>query len=203
MPYVIRWPHKRAIAVAAACGALLCTAAPAMADAPCPMPSTSTVFAQFNDNANYSLVPGGSFSGSAPGWTLDNATLSSEAEPWNVSGSSTPGSLDIAPGGSAVSPTICVSSLFPSWRFFAKSADGASNSTLHVTAQWSIYNYHGVASVTNLSGSSFGSWEPTNSLILGSVIPPGYSVSVRFVFTADPSGSDWNIDDVYVDPYAK
>lgn len=202
MPYVIRWPHKRSIALAAACGALMVSAAPAMADTPCPMPSTATVFSQFGDNANYSLLPGGSFDGSAPGWTLNNASVVSGGEPWNVSGSSNPGSLNIQPGGSAVSPTICVSSLFPSWRFFALSGAGSWSSTLHVTALWSADGYSGVASVTNLSGSSFGSWEPTNSLILGSVIPVGISVNVRFVFTAD-SGSAWNIDDIYVDPYAK
>ena len=43
---------------------------------------------------------------------------------------------------------------------------------------------------------------PGSSLALGSLLPSGMTVSAQFVFTAD-QGSAWNIDDVYVDPYAR
>jgi hypothetical protein len=57
--------------------------------------------------------------------------------------------------------------------------------------------------LTNLSGSNYSSWAATPSLVLGRVLPPGLSVNVRFVFTADSDGGSWSIDDVFVDPYAK
>ncbi len=204
MPYVIRWPHRRAVALAASCAALLVTAAPAAADTPCAMPQSAPVFATLGDQAYYSLVPGGSFQDGAPGWNLNNASIVPGGEPANVSNDSNPQSLDIQPGGSATSPTICVSSLFPSWRFFAEAADGSSSSTLHVGVLWSDnYGHSGYIPYWSFNGSQFASWQATNSLILGSVIPPGYTVNVRFVFSAESNGGAWNIDDVYVDPYAR
>jgi hypothetical protein len=204
LPYVIRWPNKRAVALAASCCALLVTAAPAAADTPCAVPQSAPVFSALGDQASYALVPGGAFQDGAAGWTLNNASVVSGGEPWNVSNLSNPQSLNIQPGGSATSPTVCVSSLFPSWRFFAQSADGSSSSQLHVGVQWSDnYGHSGYIPAWNFSGSQFSSWQASSPLVLGSVLAPGYTVNVRFVFTADPNGGAWNIDDVYVDPYAR
>jgi hypothetical protein len=201
MPYVIRWPHKRVIALAASCCALLVTAAPAAAaTSSCPVPQSSPVFSVLGDQANYSLVPGGSFDSSAPGWTLNNASLVSGGEPWNVSGATNPGSVSIAPGGSAKSPAVCVSSSFPTWRFFAKS-DGTPGATLQVWIQWTNnWGLTGWVPATMLQAGNYTSWQPTSALPLGSLLPAGVTLTNRFVFVAN--GGTWNIDDVYVDPYA-
>jgi hypothetical protein len=190
----------------AACFALAVAAQPAAAAArvTCPTLSSSPLFAALGDTANYTPVSGGTFEGAMTGWTLNNAAVAPGNERWHVDGSSDHQSLSIASGGSAISPTFCVSNLTPSWRFFANAANGSSSSVLHVAVQVSTPGGHVMTfPLTNLSGDDYDSWAATPSLILGRVLPPGLSVNVRFVFTADSHGSAWSIDDVFVDPYAK
>jgi hypothetical protein len=161
------------------------------------------VFSVLGDQSNYSLLPGGSFQDGAQGWTLNNASIVSGGEPWNVSGASTPQSLQIQPGGSAASPAICLSNAFPTWRFFARSAGASFSSSLQVWVQWSDSQGHsGYMPAAMLFGSHYSSWQATPALPLGSVLPSGVTVTIRFVFSAAPSGGAWNLDDVYVDPYA-
>ncbi|MGZ4327747.1 MAG: hypothetical protein ACXVXL_06875, partial [Solirubrobacteraceae bacterium] len=121
MPYVTSWPHKRALALVAACFALAVAAQPAAAATPttCPDTVSSTVFAALGDTANYTPVTGGTFEGDMSGWTLNSASVAPGNEPWQVDGASDSKSLSIAPGGTATSSTFCVSSKTPSWRFFA------------------------------------------------------------------------------------
>jgi hypothetical protein len=159
------------------------------------------VFSTFGDTANYALVPGGNFEGSTAGWSLNGASVAQGNEPWQVGGASDSQSLNIPAGGSATSPVVCISSLFPKWRFFANAPQGG---TLHIYAQYTTsWGLSGQVWVANLYGSNYSSWQPTNALPLGSVLPAGTTANVRFVFTTDSwGGSAWNIDDVYVDPYA-
>jgi hypothetical protein len=165
---------------------------------------SSTVFAALGDTANYTPVTGGTFEGGMSGWTLNSASLAHGNEPWQVDGAGDSKSLSIASGGSAVSPTFCVSNKTPTWRFFAQAADADSSTVLHVTAQAVTPGGHVITvPLTNLSGSNYNSWAATPALVLGKVLPPGLSVNVRFVFTADSNGGAWSIDDVFVDPYAK
>jgi hypothetical protein len=206
MPYVMDWPPKRVLAVALVGLAMLIAAPVASADSSsCPVPPSSPVFSQFGDSNGYSLVPGGDFqSGDMSGWTLNNASAASGGEPWNVSGASASQSLSIGPGGSAISPSICVSDLFPSLRFFALNTQGAGwNSGLRVSALWTDSNGNTHAfPLGHLSDTQFQSWEPTPSIALGSYLPDGMSVNVQLEFSSGVN-STWQIDDVYVDPYAK
>ena len=136
MPYVIRWPHKRALALAAAGFALLVAAQPAAASvttADCSIPASTPVFATLGDNSLYFAVPGGTFEGDMTGWSLTGASVVSGNEPLYVDGRSDHSSLDIDPGGSAVSPTVCVSSKTPTWRFFAHAVD--STGKLRIAVQ--------------------------------------------------------------------
>jgi hypothetical protein len=221
MPYVINWPHKRGIAIAAACLSMLVTASPASASwgssyqpyqqyqpsAPasssCPLPASSSVFSTLGDLASYAPLPGGTFEGSADGWALNGASLVPGNEPWYVNSSGDSQSLNIPGGAYAVSPSFCLTSQLPSWRFFAKAAEGSWATKLQVTALWSDLNGNsGQITATSLYGGGYSSWQPTSSLPLGSVLSPGDVVNVRFVFSANNGGA-WNIDDVYVDPYAR
>jgi hypothetical protein len=210
MPYVMDWPPKRVLAIALVGLAMLVAAPVASASSgsstSCPIPPSSTVFAPLGDSANYSLVPGGDFEGSMAGWTLNNASVVNGNEPWYVGGSGDSQSLSVGPGGSAISPSICVSDLFPSLRFFALNAQnngGTSGNSLRVTALWtdSNGNTHEFM-LGRLSDSQFQSWEPTPSIALGSYLPDGMSVNVQLEFSSG-ANSTWQIDDVYVDPYAK
>ena len=219
MPYVIDRPVKRLLAVASACLPLLVFASPAAAtswggqqyaqyqpSAPtsngCSIPASSPVFSSFGDQADYSLLPGGSFQDTT-GWVLNGASVVAGGEPWNVSGVSNPQSLSLPAGSYAVSPTFCVSSLFPTWRYFAD-ANGASGSQLQVTALFADTEGNtGELPVNSLSSANYSSWQLTPVLPLGSVVPPGDTVNVRLVFSVASSGSTWNLDDLYVDPYSR
>jgi len=219
MPYVIRWPHKRVIASAVASLSLLVCASPAAAwggspyqqyqpPAPassnCPVPPSSSVFSALGDTASYSLMPGGSFEGPTPGWAFNGASIVAGNEPWSVNSADDSQSLNIPSGSNAVSPTFCLTSQLPSWRFFAQAGNGSWGTQLHVTALWADrYGNSGQMTATTLNGNGFTTWQATSSLPLGSVLSPGNTVNVRFVFSADSNGAAWNIDDVYVDPYAR
>lgn len=206
LPYVTSWPHKRALALVAACFALAVAAQPAAAATPttCPDMVSSTVFSALGDTANYTPLTGGTFEGDMSGWTLNNASVAPGNEPWQVDGASDSNSLSIASGGIAVSPTFCVSSKTPTWRFFADAADASPGTVLHVSAQVVTPGGHTITiPLTNLSGSGYSAWAATPALVLGRVLPPGISVNVRFMFTADSNGGAWSIDDVFIDPYAK
>lgn len=205
MPYVMDWPPKRVLAVALVGLAMLVAAPGASADSSgCPAPPSSPVFSPFGDNASYSLVPGGNFEGSMAGWTLDGASVVNGNEPWDVGNSSDSQSLNVSAGGEAVSPSFCVTNAFPNWRFFALSNGGSGwHSGIRVSIQWTDQNGNtGEVPVAYLPSGLFSQWEPTRSLMLGALLQDGTTMQVRLVFDAG-SGGSWNIDDVYVDPYAK
>ena len=206
MPYVTSWPHKRALALVAACFALAVAAQPAAAATPttCPDTVSSTVFAALGDTANYTPVTGGTFEGGMSGWTLNSASVAPGNEPWQVDGASDSKSLSIASGGSAVSPTFCVSSKTPSWRFFAHAADASPGTVLRIYVQTTLPNGRVLRlPVAKYTGDDYSSWAATPSMVLGKVLPPNFNVNVHFVFAADSKGGAWSIDDVFVDPYAK
>jgi hypothetical protein len=207
LPYVTSWPHKRALALVAACFALAVAAQPAAAattPTTCPDMVSSQVFAALGDTANYTPVLGGTFEGDMSGWTLNSASVAPGNEPWQVDGASDSNSLSIVPGGSATSPTFCVSSKTPSWRFFAHAANALSGTVLRVYVQATLPNGHVLQlPVAKHTGNSYSSWSATPSMVLGKVLPKNFNVNVQFVFAADSKGGAWSIDDVFVDPYAK
>ena len=207
LPYVTSWPHKRILASVAACFALAVAAQPAAAattQTTCPDAVSSPVFAALGDTANYTPLGEGTFEADMSGWTLNGASVAVGNEPWQVDGASDSKSLSIPAGASAVSPTFCVSSKTPTWRFFAQAANASRHTVLDVYAQ--VVTPTGRVLQLPLGyflGGHYKSWAATPAMTLGKVLPPGYDVDVRFVFAADPRGGDWSIDDVFIDPYAK
>jgi hypothetical protein len=222
MPYIIRPRRAQKIAAALFAAVLLIGVVPAMANAACPPGPTSHPFAPFGDNASYTLIPGGSFTSGAPGWSLTNALVlgaSSESELRGASDNHGRGNEDnegagseaneggshalvIYPYGVAVSPAFCVSSEYPSFRFFARKLEGFGS--LNVSLRWtdSLGFSHEIPGASVQGGRS---WAPSPVLELASKLPvskPGSTLSVRLVFT--PSlGSAWAIRDVYIDPYSR
>jgi hypothetical protein len=182
--------------------ALLIGAIPVVADAACPTSPTVSSFAQFGDGAAYSLAPGGSFESPNAGWSFSNASVINGNESFNlVAGSH---SLAIGPNGVAVSPWICISSEYPSFRFFARQLSGATNASLGASLQW--ITLLGL-SVDTAAGSVRGgsSWAPSPVMKLGSSVPlwlPGSTLYVRLSFRP-AADSAWAIDDVFIDPYRR
>jgi hypothetical protein len=194
-----------AITAVAMTGAL---AAPASAgiltasETDCGDETLSQPFAQFGDQANYKLVDGGSFE--ASGWTLvGGAKVVSGNEPWKVGGAGHSRSLVLPAGSTAISPVSCVGLGEPTLRFFAKRnrAPLLGISTLAVSVY--VKTSLGVTvpvPVGVVLGN--GQWKPTPPmLIVANLLPllPGDRTPVAFQFT--PVLGDWQIDDLYVDPY--
>jgi len=199
MPYIIRPREARRIAAALLGSVLLVGAAPAVASAACPSSPTTQALAQFGDSAAYSLLSGSSFESGAPGWSLSDAEL--------VGGSGANGgshSLVIQPNGLAVSPTLCVSGEYPSFRLFARKVGGGSFGTaLNVSLRWWAGMFPHETRVGSLAPGS--SWTLSPALELAGALPlqnQWSTLNVNLVFQPS-SGGAYAIDDVYIDPYSR
>ena len=200
MPYIIRPNGVRRIAGAVLGAAVLIGSAPAIASAACPTSPSTAALASYGDSSAYTLLTGGSFESGAPGWSLSNAAV--------TGGSGANGSvhsLVIQPNGTAVSPTLCVSTEYPSFRFFVRQVSGASPiSSLNVSLRWTILGMLPVTTqVATLKPGT--SWTLTPVLSLAKALPLLSSTQVLTISVAFQSsfGGTWAIDDVYIDPYSR
>lgn len=162
--------------------------------------SASKPFQPWSDYANYVLVPGGAFEGSAPDWTLKGgAAVSSENEMFYVRAASDRYSLHLPAGSSAITPTMCFA--LGDWhlRFFARRTSTTSGT---VKVDVVVKSLPGVLSV--LDGGSIspnGQWKPSPrvGLLLSNVTSLIGTRAVAFRFRA--SGAAFRIDDIYLDPW--
>jgi hypothetical protein len=161
-------------------------------------------FAQFGDRANYKLVENGGLENGTDGWMLaGGARVVSGNEPWNVGGSDHSRSLVLPAGSTAISPVSCVGLAEPTVRFFARKNRapllGISTLAVSVYVKTSLGLTVPVPVGVVLGN---GQWKPTPPmLIVANLLPllPGDRTPVAFQFT--PLLGDWQIDDLYVDPY--
>ena len=166
--------------------------------------ATEQPFLPWNDSHDYFLAPGGSMESdlTAVGWTLsDGAGLVAGNEPYDVTGNTSDGnSLGLPDGSSAQTPPICVTIHDPELRFFALNL-GKKDAVLKVTSlffgndgKWHTHNLGDV--------HSNGDWALTPPLKFHDSIQPGPDGTglVSFVFTPEHGHSNWQIDDLYIDP---
>jgi hypothetical protein len=160
-----------------------------------------TVFAPWGDYNLYWLAPNGGLEDGSTGWTLRyGASVVRGNEPFMNSGSH---SLSLPSGSSATSPTICLGPDNPYIRFFASDA-GGSDRGLHVRVTWyGLLNI--VLGITDASSYDGGqTWDAQGQLRSsggGNVLLPLLgSTSARVQFAPMGAGSNWLVDDVYVDP---
>ena len=160
-------------------------------------------FLRWLDPAQYTLLPGGTFESTLPGWTLSGARVVSGNEPYYVHGKGETKSLSIPSGSKATSAVICVGLGHPTMRFFAKSSGGTALSTLKVDVLFELATGQVVTLPIGVAlAGAHGSWQPTLPMtVVANLLPllPGSLTPVAFRFT--PVGAAaWTIDDVYVDP---
>lgn len=167
----------------------------------CTTPPLEQPFTHWGDNSSYVLAPQGSFETGAGGWSLNGASVGSGNESYYVGGGSDSHSLKIGPGGSAVTPTMCVGLDKPTLRFFARSSGGLLGlSTMAVSVRFET-SLGLVAELPIGVVLPSGTWKPSLPMpILANLLPllPGQETPVQFRFT--PVGATYYIDDVYVDP---
>jgi hypothetical protein len=202
MPYIIRPRQIFKLAAGMFSSLVVLSAAPALASASCPSSSAaSQVFAALGDSAHYTLVEGGTFESGAKGWSLRNAEV--------IEDSSAPlkgkHSLLLKGDGEAVSPGFCVNAEYPSYRFFAHQRSGGYFGALNVSLRWvDSYGYPHEALAGQLNPLT--GWALSPVLDLAGRLPlwmsGGTLNGVKLVFRPN-YGSEWTIDDVYIDPYSR
>jgi hypothetical protein len=152
------------------------------------------VFEPWHDHALYTLAPGGDFETAAEGWTLSGpATIAADSPPFLLGPALGVGSLELAAGAVAVSPSICVTRGFPTFRFVARSENGG---VLRVDV---VYASGKVKKTGRLKPGA--EWAPTRKLSLAqgrfkAKRRGSAQIQLRFVATAGTV----RMDDVYVDP---
>jgi hypothetical protein len=195
------WAISLALATTALCVPAAAQAGPLVASAPsCDNQAFSQPFAPWLDPASYTLDSGGAFEDGAQDWSLSGASVVSGNESYSVHGAGDSHSLGLGSGGSATSATICVGIEHPTIRFFARNS-GSRFSNLGVEVLFEDAS-GGVHSAPIGSVSSGSSWQPTAVFpVVANMLTllPGERTPVEFRFTA--RGGNWQIDDVYVDPW--
>jgi hypothetical protein len=205
LPYVARPKHPRGRLVAAVAAALIALfGVPAAAQAACPSAAVSNPFKGFGDNANYSLVSNGAFESGTGGWSLSGASVVSGNESFKVRAATDAKSLAITPTGRVVSPTFCVSTDHPTFRFFAKRTSNTWG-VLNVSLRWKVGSGPTNETVVG-TVSTGGAWTPTQTFNLSQILGLWNADQVgtaQIVFDPEDYGGAWAIDDVYVDPYTR
>jgi hypothetical protein len=203
---------NRLIAAAATCATAIFFATTGTASAgllvksatDCTNPASAKPFTHWLDYSNYIQAPQGSFEDGAGEWTLNKASIADDSETYDVAGDDGSQSLKIAPGGSALTRTICVGLDRPTLRFFARSSGGLLGlSTMAVSVRVETSLGLVVELPVGVVLPS-GKWQPSLPMpILANLLPllPGQMTPVQFRFT--PVGGSWWIDDVYVDPHQR
>ena len=167
----------------------------------CPPADTSRPFMPWLDFANYVLAPAGDVETSGS-WALSGgAAIVAGNELFQVGGSNDRASLRLPTGSSAATAPMCVGLEHPTVRFFAKRESDSPLGVLGVEALFTDEaGYVHRVPIGTIVGP--GAWAPTAPLPLAvnTVALIDNTMQVSFRFTP-LDGSEWSIDDVYVDPY--
>lgn len=177
----------------------------ASAHAACPYKDAKQVFKPWGDSSSYVLAPDGGFEAGAKGWSLSGgAAVASGNESFFLNSAADTKSLSLPAGSSAVSPPICMSLDTPHFRLLARNT-GNPSSTLRVEATYPLLGLVRTKTLSTASGSR--DWAPaqpmstvlTLSTVVGTVIPAAIQIKI----TPVGSGGNWQVDDLYIDPFAR
>jgi hypothetical protein len=171
----------------------------------CSSGSESQVFLPWQDPFEYYLAPGGAFQPGDPSWaTTGGAGVVSGGEPWNVSGSASGASMSLPAGSSATSATFCVGVNQPSVRLFAQNT-GSQSSSLAVDVNFvGTLGIPLTAQIGSISGDSTWQVTPIMPILVNLLtLLPGNQTPVSLTFVPQGSGGNWQIDDLYVDPFGR
>jgi hypothetical protein len=164
----------------------------------------SRPFLRWLDPMQYTLTPDGGFESGARGWTLKGgASVVSGNEPWKVRGASDSRSLYLPSGSSAMTPPVCIETLDPTVRYFAKNRGLVALSSLVVEVV--LLDKYGRPVLALPAGVHTGlsTWHPSLpgvALLNLTGVLSGGKANVAFRFRPVGLGAKWQIDDVYVDP---
>lgn len=192
----------RALVVAIALICFAGAAAPAQA-APCDGLGAEQPFLDWGDDDLYVLADGGDFESPLDGWQLRGGA--SVVEGGNTLRPRSSGhSLALPAGSSATSAPICVSSRTPTARLFSTTGARAYGSLLKVEVLYLDRATGAVERALPLSALTHErAWDASRRIDLAQALfdldPETDRGAIRLRFTP-LLGSDWRIDDVFIDP---
>ena len=157
-------------------------------------------FGAWGDLADYFLAPDGDLSAGGAGWTLDGAEITPENEPFWVHGGDTPAAVHLDSGASATSPAICVGLDDPTMRFFARGIGGPSGKLAVDVLYSDAGGQPQQLRIGMVVADDAADWTAVAPL---PITANTTEMDVQFRFTAIGAGSEWLVDDVFVDPYKK
>ncbi len=181
---------------------LTCFAATAQA---CDYRGAEQVFRPWGDNHFYVLAPDGGFEAGGSGWSLAGAAATVEGnESFYLNDPADSRSLSLPSGSSAVSPPICMSLDTPIFRLLARNT-GNPSAGLRVEATYKLLGLVRTKTVSTVTAGP--SWAPsqqmstvlTLSTIVGTLIPSAIQIRI----TPVGSGGQWQVDDLYIDPFSR
>lgn len=181
---------------------LACSAAAAQA---CDYRGAEQVFKPWGDNHFYVLAPDGGFEAGASGWSLSGGAATVEGnESFYLNDAADQRSLSLPAGSSAVSPPICMSLDTPIFRLFARNT-GDPSAGLRVEATYKLLGLVRTKTVSTVKAGA--AWAPsqqmstvlTLSTVVGTLIPSAIQIKI----TPVGSGGQWQVDDLYIDPFAR
>jgi hypothetical protein len=189
-----------ALGVVGILSALALSATPsAIAAGGCPG-SLKTPFLSWADSNQYWLAPEGNFQGKSTWALTGGAAIANGNETFYVGNKNDSYSLSIPAGGSATTPSVCITALSPLMRFFATGGNPTSPLKVEVIATTPV----GTMQRTIASVGASANWAPTPQIYflagLAALANPDGTMSVKFRFS-NPGTAAWKIDDVYVDPW--
>lgn len=164
----------------------------------CASPLLTQPFLSAHDSNWYTLIPGqtpGNFDGT--GWQL---TGGARIITTTLADGSTASVLDLPSKSKAVSPTMCVTSSYPTARTMVRDVKGSEGVFFYVsyegTSTWTnpknTGQVHGqqtawtLATPVNVQPSNALGWQP-----------------VRFTFVPGGNTSDFQLYDIYIDPHCR
>jgi hypothetical protein len=210
MPYIIGSKRGGRI-LATALGLATLIAAPAHAAGianpyDCaPQPTLSQSFTAWNDFGQYTPVANAGVENGATGWTLTKgAAVIAGNEPWQIGGHADRNALDLPAGSAAVTAPICIDETYPYFRLFARNA-GASKTSLKIE----VLYFDNKGKLLNTKPYDYKptttAWQPTGMVGINVFTPKTTTTAAPVAFRFTPTGNDahYQIDDVYVDPWAR
>jgi hypothetical protein len=192
--------RKLLATMAAVVAVMACAAATAQA---CNYQGAEQVFKPWGDNHHYVLAPDGGFEAGGNGWSLaGGATTVAGNESFYLNDPADSRSLSLPAGSSAVSPPICMSLDTPIFRLVARNT-GDPSAGLRVEATYKLLGLVRTKTVSTVRAGS--DWAPsqqmstvlTLSTIVGTLVPSSIQIKIT------PVGGEWQVDDLYIDPFAR
>ncbi len=158
-------------------------------------------FLRWNDFADYTLLPGGTFESGTPGWTLENNARVVTTPTTDLGGGTR--ALSIPKGSKVITRPVCVTELHPTIRFFAQAKGSTSTRLLVEVFYEDLGGSVNTMPIAYLKPST--TWQPTTIIPihvnLRAAVSPTKTAAVAFRLSAEEGDGTWLVDGLYVDPY--